>query len=129
MFDLFRRSQSNLPSPSLARALEADGLPPSVSSAQLAVVSEKGQYAGRGVNYFRVFDPRQTDEQGLKVRAYRDFDQRPELVLRSGHVERNGQVVVTRGDDRPQPAPTARREADLTGHDDDQRIIFGGQRS
>lgn len=126
MFDLFRRAHSNLPSPALARALEADGLPPSVSSAQLAVVDERGEYAGRTVKYFRVFDPRRSTDAGVSVRSFVDLDRFPELILRSGHTEQNGVVVLSKLS--APPPPTARRQADRDAHGDDQQIIFPGQR-
>jgi len=125
MLSFLRRSQATLPNLKLARALEADGLPPSVNSAQLAVVSEKGQYAGRGVTFFRVFEPRQTTALGLNIRAYGQLDGSPELIFRAGHIERNGDVVLSTHAELTPPVSSVRSEADVAAHDGDQEFIFG----
>jgi hypothetical protein len=64
--------------------------------ASLQVVERTGQYSGRRVSYFRVFDPLRMAEQGLDIRRFADLNAHPEIVFGSGHVEDNGAVVLTR---------------------------------
>jgi hypothetical protein len=97
MFGLFRRSAPRPLSDVIRRAIEQDGMTPSVSNpSQLQMVELTGRYSDRKVTYFRVFDPSGAAQQTLTVQRYKDFDVFPGLVLRSGHVERDGTVVLTR---------------------------------
>ena len=103
MFSFFNRPQPRYPS--IRQALVATGL--SADDRGLVAVSEKhGQYAGRRVNFFRAFDPERRD-----------------VVLRSGHVEGDGMVVV---DSRPEPegATPFRQPANRADHTDDERLVF-----
>ena len=63
---------------------------------QLRMVEVGGRYSDRKVTYFRIFDPSSAAQQTLNIRHYKDFAVFPALVLRSGHVERDGTVVLTR---------------------------------
>ena len=54
------------------------------------------RYSDRKVTFFRVFDPSSTGQTAVDIRRYKDFDVFPGLVLRSGHVEQDGIVVLTR---------------------------------
>ena len=96
MFSLFRSSHPRHPTSAIASALVGEGLPPGMDPATLQVVERTGQYSGRRVSYFRVFDPLRTAERGLDIRRFADLDAHPEIVLGSGHVERDGAVVLTR---------------------------------
>jgi len=62
----------------------------------LRMVEEHGPYAGREVTYFRVFDPSQAASRGVEVHTYDDLDEHLDLVLRSGHIEPDGTVVMSR---------------------------------
>ena len=126
MLNFFRRSRSGQPPTKLiARAMatseQASGLDP----ARLGVVEESGSYSGRQVTYFRVYDPVQVGERSLELRAYADLDGHPELILGSGHIEKNGTVVLSH---RERPAgPTGaltRSEAVQADHTDDERVMF-----
>jgi hypothetical protein len=96
MFDFLRRAQPHQPNPQLVHALAGDGLPPGMDPATLLVMHSKGSYSGRNVSYFRVFDPRRATDRGLQLRVYDDLDKHPDLILGSGHVERDGAVVLNR---------------------------------
>lgn len=126
MFSMFRKSQSHQPTAAIARALTGDGLPPGMDPATLSVLQQSGSYSGRKVSYFRVFDPVRIAERSVKVNDFADLDGHPELVLGSGHVEKDGVVVLTRTD-RPHPATAtafARSEAIRADHNDDERFVF-----
>jgi hypothetical protein len=61
----------------------------------------------------------------LDVRLFKDLDQHPDLIVRSGHVERDGTVVLTRPivvrtADRPN-----RAQADRAMHADDAHLVRG----
>jgi hypothetical protein len=127
MFDFLRKSGLQRPSDAIRRALEADGLPPGTDLTQLGVVESRGNYAGRKVTYFRVFDPTRAAAHGADVftrLAYRDLDAHPDLVLRAGFVEREGTVKIT-----PRPASidaaiSTRQQADRSQHRDDEKVVF-----
>jgi hypothetical protein len=125
MFDFLRRSGVRSPSTALYRALESDGLPAGIDRpSALATVEQRGTYAGRGVTYFRVFEPVQTAERGVKVRAFRDLDAYPQLVLRSGLIEKDGSVTITARAPALDAATPDRQSTDRAGHGDDEHIVF-----
>jgi hypothetical protein len=89
------------------------------------MVESVGRYSDRKVTYFRVFDPNSVGQTAPDIRRYQDFDVFPGLVLRSGHVEKDGTVVLTRPvTARAAEAPT-RANADRTAHTDDAHIVRG----
>jgi hypothetical protein len=97
MFGFFRRSTARPVSDAIRHALERDGLTVPVSNpSQLRMVESGGRYSNRKVTYFRIFDPAVAIQRSLDVQRYRDLDSSPALVLRSGHVEQDGRVVVVR---------------------------------
>jgi|ERR1035437_3771533 hypothetical protein len=69
------------------------GISPDVAVA-LRMVEERGNYAGRQVTYFRVFDPGNTKWGTSEVRRFDELDAR--RILHSGHVERDGVIVLNR---------------------------------
>jgi hypothetical protein len=90
----------------------------------LSVVESRGRYAGRTVHYIRVFDPARTSERGLNIRTSGDISAHQNLVLRTGHVEDDGSVVI---DDRGRSMAAAipvRERADRTAHPGDERSVF-----
>lgn len=104
MFGFLRRATSRPLPDSISRAIAADGLTPSGGSpAQLRMVETGGRYSDRKVTYFRIFDPAVVAQRALDVRRYRDLDGSPTLIVRAGHVEKDGKVVLT----RPAPSPSA----------------------
>ena len=127
MFDFLRKSGMQRPSAAIVRALEADGLPPGTDVAALGVVGSRGWYADRKVDFFRVFDPTCAAAQGGETStglAYHDLDALPELVLRSGYVERDGRVILFARPPAPDAAVPARERADRADHADDERVVF-----
>jgi hypothetical protein len=80
----------------MRRAIETDGLPLGVDRpSALAVVERRGHHARRPVTYIRIFEPAWAQALGVEVQAFDDLDAHPSLILKSGHVERDGQVVIT----------------------------------
>lgn len=83
---------------------------PSVSNpSQLQMVELAGKYSDRKVTYFRVFDPTNPAQQTAGTQRYKDLDVFPGLVLRSGHVERDGTVILTRPAGARAPTPVRTR--------------------
>ncbi len=110
MFDFLRKSSAQQPLPEpLIRALQASGLPPETDLARLGVVESSGRYAGRLVTFIRIFDPVGAARRSINVasrRAYGDLEANPDLVLRSGHIEADGTIVLATpppAEDRPVP--------------------------
>ncbi len=62
--------------------------------ASLRMVQERGNYAGRPVTYFRVFDPGNAKWGTVELYKYNDLDVR--RILHSGHAEKNGEVILDR---------------------------------
>ena len=73
------------------RGLSEDG------TARLRMLSERGHYSDRPVTRFRVFDPEIAARANVAPRRYRDLSD--DLVLYTGHIEREGTIVLNR--DRP----------------------------
>ena len=92
--------------------------------AQLRMVESSGRYSDRKVTYFRVFLPVLAAQQSLDIRHFSDLDQYHGLIVRSGHVERDGTVVLTRPVVRA-AAGNARVQADRAMHTDDAHIVRG----
>ena len=124
MFRFRRRTRARPPTPAMREALVEGGLLPGMDPATLAVIDRPGLYAGRAVHYFRVFDPVRAAERAIQVRGFGDLDPHPDLVLGSGHVERQGAVVLTRRDVAPSVPTAARARADRATHGDDERFVF-----
>jgi hypothetical protein len=96
MFDFMRKPGARSPSAPIRRAIEADGLPLGVDRpSALAVVEQRGQYDGRAVTYIRIFEPAWARALGVDVTVFDDLDAHPSLVLKSGHIERDGAVMIT----------------------------------
>ena len=124
MLRFFRRSQPDHPGRLVAQALAGSRLPAELDPATLSVVQQRGSYSGRLVTYFRVFDPTRNAERHVVVHQYADLDACPELVVASGHIERDDAVVLARRERTDAPLTTKRTGADRSGHADDQAIIF-----
>jgi hypothetical protein len=144
MFDFMRRSSPQSPTTAIRHALKEDGLfSAGGESVALSVVESRGRYAGRTVRYFRVFDPARTSTRGLNIRSYQDLSAHPSLLLRTGHVEADGSVII----DHRVPSLDAaivpsldaaivpsldaaipvRERADRSAHSDDERFVFPGK--
>ena len=104
MFNFFSRPRRR--NPSIREALVQSGLTAASDPQRIALLERHGQYAGRGVNFFRAFKP-----------GYKD------VLLGSGHVEHGGLVMV---DSRPEPegAVPTRAPANRASHADDERLVF-----
>jgi hypothetical protein len=122
MFGFPRRSESRPLSAGLRQAIVRDGLVPGVDADTIGVVEAPGQYAGRSVTYFRMYDQTRAATQAVSVHAVRDLDLHPDLLLGSGHVERNGAVVITAT--ATVGAAPARQPADRAAHADDAHLVF-----
>jgi hypothetical protein len=96
MFGRFRRPAPRPLSDAILRAIEKDGLTPVVDNpSQLQMVESRGRYADRPVTYFRIFDPTSAAHAAVEIRRYQDFDVFAGRILGSGHVERDGTVVLS----------------------------------
>ena len=104
MFNFFNRPQ--LRYPTIRQALVQAGLSAAGDSARIAVLEKHGQYAGRRVNFFRAFEPGHQD-----------------LLLRSGHVEPEGNVIVD-SVSAPEGAMPVRERANRADHADDEHLVF-----
>jgi hypothetical protein len=138
MFPFKHRSGLRSPSAPLLRALETAGLPPGTDVSTLGVVESHGKYSGRKVTYFRVFDPARAAGRSADVFSnytYNDLNAHLDLVLRSGHIEQDGAIVVNQV--RPDRDETARasasdavvpsrERADRADHADDERFVSQG---
>lgn len=110
MFGFLRRSAPRPLTDAIRHAIEKDGttLP---DPSRLRMVDVGGRYSNRKVTYFRVFDPSNAAQQTLDIRRYKDFDVFQGLILRSGHVERDGTVVLTRSVSNVAAQPQVRTRA------------------
>ena len=125
MFDFLRRSRPQHPATALRRALERDGLlPAGAAPPAFDVVEARGRYAGRTVRYFRAFDPARAGALGLTIRSYQDLSAHPGLLLRTGHVEEDGAVIIAGRGPAMDAAIPVRERADRTAHPGDERFVF-----
>lgn len=120
MFDFLHRSASRYPT--IREALASAGVPSAADPAALAVLKQQGSYAGRRVDYFRAFDPTRASARAIRVQAFGDLDAHRDLVLGSGHVEREGLVMLNELHTAEGPIP-ARHRADRAIHADDERFV------
>jgi hypothetical protein len=125
MFGFTWRSGARIPSVAIRQALERDGLLPAIDApAALSVVESRGRYAGRGVTNIRVFDPARAAERVLDVHTFGDLDTHRTLVLRTGHVEKDGTVVLDWRAPSTDAETPVRARADRAMHADDERFVF-----
>jgi hypothetical protein len=125
MFDFMRRSSPQSPTTAIRHALKEDGLfSAGDDSTVLSVVESRGRYAGRTVRYFRVFDPARTSTRGLTIRSYQDLSAHPSLLLRTGHVEADGSVIIDHRVPSLDAAIPVRERADRAAHPGDERFVF-----
>ena len=126
MFSFFRRPASRPLSEPIQRAMQKDGLTQTTADpSQLRMVESTGRYSDRKVTYFRVFVPSLAEKQSLDVRQFNDLDHSQGLILRSGHVEKDGTVVMTRPIVVRAAEGPRRTEADRAMHTDDAHIVRG----
>ena len=128
MFAFMRRSSPQSPTAAIRHALKEDGLfSAGGESVALSVVESRGRYAGRTVRYFRVFDPDRTGTRGLNIRSYQDLNAHPGLLLRAGHVEADGSVIINHRVPSLDAAIPVRERADRAAHPSDERFVFPGE--
>lgn len=97
MFDFMRRSGTRPLSDAIKKAIASDGHTAStIDLASLQMVESNGKYSDRKVTYFRVFDPASAAQRSHDIKQYKDFDAFQGLIVRSGHVEKDGTVILTR---------------------------------
>jgi hypothetical protein len=107
MFSFLHRDGPRNPSGAIRKALDKDGLPAGIRSAsQLRVIQLRGRYSDRKVTYIRMVDPVRAAERDLDVRAFSDLDGYPALILKAGHIEPDGIVVITRRWPEPESETT-----------------------
>jgi hypothetical protein len=71
------------------------------------MVQSAGRVSDRKVTFIRIFDPVRAAERALEIRSFQDLDAQPGLILKAGHVERDGIVVILRR--------TPARDIDMVG--------------
>jgi hypothetical protein len=120
MFDFLHRSPPRYPT--IHEALTSAGVAAAAKPGVLTVIKQPGSYAGRRVSYFRAFDPTRAAAQAVRVHAFSDLDAHRDLVLGSGHVEREGLVMVNGAHAEEGPTPP-RHRADRAVHADDERFV------
>jgi hypothetical protein len=109
MFNFLHRTGPCSPSKAIRKALDVDGLPAGIRGAtELRVVKSRGRCSDRKVTYIRMFDPVRAAERHLDVRAFSDLDGYPALILKAGHIEPDGIVVITRRWPEPEYETTLR---------------------
>jgi hypothetical protein len=121
MFNLHRSAPRY---PTIRQALARAGLSSATNPAVLGVVERRGSYSGRRVNFFRTFDPSHAEAQKVQVRDFDALDAHQDLVLASGHVEREGMVVINRRAEAADSPPPIRQPADRAAHADDEHLVF-----
>ena len=128
MFGLFRRSGPRPLTEAISNAMTKDGGASSgTDTALLRMVESNGRYSDRKVTYFRVFDPALATQRSLDVRQFRDLDDAQGLIVRSGHVERDGAVIMTRAVTVRAADTPFRSIADRSQHLDDAHIVIHGE--
>ena len=119
VFGFIRRPGARSPSTAIRRAIEADGLPLGVDRpSALAVVERRGRHERRPVTCIRIFEPAWARALGIEVRAFDDLDAHPSLILKSGHIEKDGQVVIAARPFDSVPTPRASLSDDRAERDD-----------
>jgi hypothetical protein len=122
------RSGTRSPSAAIRDALERDGSLSGIGAASaLSVVQSRGRYAGRKVTNIRVFDPARAAERVLTVHRFGDLDMHRNLVLRTGHIEQDGTVVLSWRAPSPDAETPVRERADRTMHAGNEKFIFPGR--
>jgi hypothetical protein len=127
MFNFMHRSGMRSPSAALLRALQSDGLPPGTDVSRLGVVESRGRYSGRKVTFIRVFDPNRAAGRSVDVftdHTYDDLNAHLDLVLRSGHIEQDGTVMITSRAASPDAQVPRREPAIRADHADDEKFVF-----
>jgi hypothetical protein len=124
MFGFLRKGASPASSLAIQQALVKQGLPFGMSVDRLRVLTRQGHYAGRSVRYFLAYDAQQAAQSGLALRTFEELDAHPDLVVGSGHLERDGAMALTRREPSITAPSPIRASADRTGHADDAHIVF-----
>src|SRR5690348_7904039 len=105
MFNLLDRSGAR--HATIREALVQAGLAEAGDFTRVALLEKHGQYAGRRVTFFQAFEPGRQD-----------------LLLGSGHVEREGLVVVNKLPAPQDSTAPPRQPANRADHTDDERLVF-----
>ena len=82
-----------LTEPLRRRLVEERGLSKE-AGAGLRMVRQRRTYSDRTVTVFRVMDPAAVSQAGVALRHFRDLDDRQALQVHTGHIERDGQIVL-----------------------------------
>ena len=118
MFGFMRKPGARSPSTAIRRAIEADGLPLGVDRpSALAVVERHGRHERRSVTHIRIFEPAWARALGVDVRGFGDLDVHPSLILKSGHIESDGEVVITTRAFESEPTPRTSSAENRADHD------------
>jgi hypothetical protein len=129
-FAFWHRSGMRTPSSAVLQALGTTGRSSGPDVAALRMVQTPGQYAGRRVTYFRVFDPKRVATHAVNPGSnfrYDDLNPYLPLVLFAGHVEQDGMVVLAAPLPAWEAAAPARQRADRATHQDDEQVVFPGK--
>jgi len=118
VFGFIRKPGAKSPSTAIRRAIEADGLPLGVDRpSALAVVERRGRHERRSVTYIRIFEPAWAQALGVDVRGFDDLDAHPSLILKSGHIGRDGHVMITARASESDPMPQTSLPGDRADRD------------
>ena len=112
MFSFLRRPSPRPLTDAIMAAMSRDGQNGGRTDfSELRMVESSGRYSDRKVTYFRIFDPTSTAYRTSAVTRYKDFDVFPGLIVRSGHIEKDGTVVLSRAVVVHAPANAVRTRA------------------
>ena len=126
MFGFIREPGARSPSRAIRRAIEADGLPLGVDRpSALAVVEQRGHHQRRPVTLVRIFEPAWAHALGVDVQIFDDLDAHPSLILKSGHIEWDGEVVITTRASESEPTPETSLPDDWAERDGAVRLSDG----
>jgi hypothetical protein len=81
------------------------------------VVERRGRHERRPVTYIRIFEPAWARALGVDVQGFDDLDAHPSLILKSGHIERDGEVVITSRASASEPMPETSLRVDCAERD------------
>ena len=70
----------------------------------LRSVQKLGFWEGKQVTFFRIYDPR-TSEEAWQVKDFTSLDQHPELILYEGYLEKGSDHVYLERKAAPKPPP------------------------
>src|SRR5215213_8563700 len=89
---VWQKTPDGLLSEGLKQRLAADRGVTAEDAGRLRMKQQRGEYSGRNVTYFQVFDPIAAAEQGADLSRLETMDSR--RFLHTGFIERDGSIVL-----------------------------------